>query len=66
MSNADLARATGMQPPNIARLERAGSLETARVETLRRYLDALGFELRLVAVSKSGAPVEIVEATDNE
>lgn len=48
----DVAREMGVHAPNVYRLEREGALATASVTTLEKYLDALGFELCLVALPK--------------
>lgn len=53
-----------MSAPNVARLERAGSLETVSVATLRRYLRAIGYDLQIVATPLRGAPDDAVDVVD--
>ena len=62
----DVATAMETRPPNVRRLELENSLNRASVATVRRFLAAAGYELRLVAVPSSGrgASVEIVEPHD--
>lgn len=44
----DVAREAGWQQEAVSRLERSG--DSAKLSTLRRYVEALGGELRLTAV----------------
>jgi hypothetical protein len=61
-----VAAAIGIAPQSVGRLETTGALEKASVATLRRYLETIGYELRIVAVPTSSAlpgagVVELVE-----
>jgi transcriptional regulator with XRE-family HTH domain len=68
-----LADAAEMTQAEISRLERRKSLEGVRVETLRRYVEALGGKLELVArfpstghlIGLGGAPTIIDEEADD-
>jgi transcriptional regulator with XRE-family HTH domain len=62
-----VAEETGMHRPNVVRLERKDALASARITTLVRLLEALGYDLRLLAVprdsEKRGAKIiELVDA----
>ncbi|MCC6527087.1 MAG: XRE family transcriptional regulator [Polyangiaceae bacterium] len=49
-TQAELAAATGMDQADVSRLERRSDLNDCQVSTLRRYVEALGGELAIVAV----------------
>jgi transcriptional regulator with XRE-family HTH domain len=68
-THQDVAEETGMHRPNVVRLERKEALRAARVTTLVRMLEALDYDLVLLAVprdsDKRGAKiVELVDALD--
>ncbi|MCL2777083.1 MAG: helix-turn-helix domain-containing protein [Polyangiaceae bacterium] len=50
LTQADVAEACGIPQSHVSRLEARKDLSGVRVETLRRYLEAIGGELELVAV----------------
>ncbi|MBC8068743.1 MAG: XRE family transcriptional regulator [Deltaproteobacteria bacterium] len=49
-TQADVGEAARIDQGDISRLETRGTLDDCQVETLRRYVVALGGELELVAV----------------
>lgn len=66
-----IAEAAEMQRPNVVRLEGQDSLATTQIETIRRYLDALGYDLALIAYRRDGEELgdeddllEIVDPAD--
>jgi predicted XRE-type DNA-binding protein len=60
MSQADVAKASGLVQPEVSKLETAATFDDRMVLTLRRYLATLGDELELVAVSRYGHRFAIV------
>lgn len=60
MTQAQVATASGLAQPEISKLEAATSFDGRMVETLRRYLAAIGDELELVSVSKHGHRIGVV------
>jgi transcriptional regulator with XRE-family HTH domain len=58
-TQAQVARASGLTQPEISKLETAESLDDRQVLTVRRYLQALGDDLELVATSKLGHRIGI-------
>lgn len=67
-----LANAAQMSQAEVSRLESRGSLEGVRIETLRRYVEALGGHLELVArfpstghlLGLGGAAIQVEEKDD--
>ena len=49
-AQTDVSEATGIAQGDVSRLERRTNLDECVVSTLRRYVEALGGELELVAV----------------
>jgi len=49
-TQADVAKATGIDSADISRLERREDLDSVQVSTLRRYAKALGGSVELVIV----------------
>src|SRR5580692_2341640 len=58
-TQAQVAKASGLTQPEISKLETAESLDDRQVLTVRRYLQALGDDLELVATSKLGHRIGI-------
>jgi transcriptional regulator with XRE-family HTH domain len=54
-----VAKASGLGQPQISNLETAESLDDHQLSTVRRYLQALGDDLELVATSKLGHRIGI-------
>ncbi|MBY6388584.1 XRE family transcriptional regulator [Rhodococcus erythropolis] len=54
----DLADLIGVGQNRVSQMER-GNLSTARVETLRKYVEAVGGELELVVKSPDGSRVTL-------
>lgn len=50
---------------DVSRIERRPTLDDVTISTLRRYVEALGGELRLVAVVKTGT-YELCGAEDRD
>jgi transcriptional regulator with XRE-family HTH domain len=59
-SQRDVAAASGIGQGDVSRLERRATLDPCEVATLRRYVEALGGELELVAVLPRGHRIAIV------
>lgn len=54
LTQMQVAKKSGIQQPDISDLERASTFDDRMIATIRRYLTAIGQDLDLVAVSKSG------------
>jgi transcriptional regulator with XRE-family HTH domain len=58
-TQAQVAKASGLTQPEVSKLETAESLDDRQVLTVRRYLQALGDDLELVATSALGHRIGI-------
>ena len=58
-TQAEVAKASGLTQPEVSKLETAESLDDRQVLTVRRYLQALGDDLELVATSALGHRIGI-------
>lgn len=54
-----VSEASGIDQGDISKLEAKGDLDAVEVGTLRRYVEALGGELELVAVMANGARIHL-------
>lgn len=59
MTQAQVAKVSGISRSEVSKLEAAESLDDYQVSTVRRYLQALGDDLQLVATSKLGHRIGI-------
>jgi transcriptional regulator with XRE-family HTH domain len=59
LSQNQVAAATNIDQADISRLENRDSLDECQVSTLRRYVEALGGKLELVAVFPKGHRIAI-------
>ena len=64
VTQSDVSEATGIDQGDISRLERRLTLDDVQVSTLRRYLEALGGKLEILAVFPRGHRVEIAPASE--
>ncbi len=58
-TQVQVSKASGLGQPQVSNLETAESLDDHQVSTVRRYLQALGDDLELVATSKLGHRIGI-------
>jgi transcriptional regulator with XRE-family HTH domain len=65
-TQAQVAKKSGLAQPEISKLETAATLDDRMVATLRRYLNAIGDDLELVAVSKFGHRIGVAGAASTE
>jgi Helix-turn-helix domain len=59
-TQVDVAESTGMDQSDVSKLEQREDLDETMVSTLRRYIEALGGKLELVAVFPKGHRIAIV------
>lgn len=65
LTQVQVAELAGMFQTDVSRLERRPALDDVVIGTLRRYVEALGGELRLVAMVKTGT-YELCGAEDRD
>lgn len=61
-TQADVAERSGIAQGEVSKLEAREDLDRVELGTIRRYLEALGADLELVAIMKNGARVALREA----
>lgn len=64
VTQSDVAQITGIDQGDISRLERRATFDDVQVSTLRRYLEAVGGRLELLAVFPRGHRVGIAPASE--
>jgi transcriptional regulator with XRE-family HTH domain len=62
LTQLQLSKRSGLAQPDVSKLETASTFDERMVATLRRYVEALGDTLEIVALSKHGHRIAIVGA----